>query len=490
MEKKNTIFFFCYRLNEFKNFVNSKVLENCSKKLKVVLIVPKVTFEEYKKNKKLLNFDKNVDLYPLNFFSKTERKNLKANFFDKISNLLRIIFSLTYAKKKQYKDCLSQKFQMKAYFNSQKSRSIINMIISKIIIGIAKIASKYYYFRVLLQKVILFSFKTNSHKELYCKYSPSLVVVGSMGLDVDANIIYEAKKNKVKTLVINQSWDRTVCKGYPTIHPDYLIVWNNHMKDESFFYLDMPKDQIFVEGAPTWDYLFNKDKLLNKKEFIQGLSLDPSKPLIYYPLSSEFWHDELIENIKEICKAKKSGKLNRNLQFILRVHPYYWRDAKLRKVLFKELKIAEQIKGIFVNYNEIIGHRDSYFLNPNDKYFLLNCFHHCDVCLSVTSSSMMEMIFCGKPAINFLYGKWELPGETIRVIDYKLHHLEHLYSYNIINHVYDINDLFNKLSKLKELKLSKKDCEKMIDGEIPINRGNASLAYAERIHKLSNKTVN
>ena len=73
-----------------------------------------------------------------------------------------------------------------------------------------------------------------------------------MGLDVDAQVIHEARSNNIKTLVINQSWDRIVCKGYPIIHPDYLIVWNKHMKDESIFYLDMPSNSIFIEGAANW----------------------------------------------------------------------------------------------------------------------------------------------------------------------------------------------------------------------------------------------
>ena len=86
--------------------------------------------------------------------------------------------------------------------------------------------------RKLIQKYIYILLDHKKHFSEYRKYKPKLILVGSQGLDVDANVIKEAKVLNIKTAVITQSWDRTVCKGYPIIETDNIFVWNNHMKKE------------------------------------------------------------------------------------------------------------------------------------------------------------------------------------------------------------------------------------------------------------------
>ena len=308
-----------------------------------------------------------------------------------------------------------------------------------------------------------------------------------MGLDADGLVLAESKKNKITSLVINQSWDRVVCKGYPTCHPDYFFVWNNHMKTEAINYLDMSEERIKILGSPSWDYIFRKDNLLSKKEFFSQINLDPTKKTVYYPLNSAFWHDELIKNLEDIYNAIINQKLNKDLQIVMRVHPNYWADDKIRIELFNKLEIFKNLKNIYIDYNKVKKIGKLPHLEKSDLDFTLNCYNHCDICLSVISSSMIEMIFCGKPSLNFMYGKWKLPGETLDIVDYKLHHLEKLYEYDIIKHVFNIDDLFDKLNNLNEFKISSIDQKRMIDGEASVNLGKAAQVYSEEIYKLSKK---
>ena len=187
------------------------------------------------------------------------------------------------------------------------------------------------------------------------------------------------------------------------------------MKEDAKNFLDFNEQKIEVLGAPVWDYLFKKDGLLSKKSFFKKINLNPAKPTVYYPLSSAFWHDELIINLKFIREAIITKELPKDLQFILRVHPYYWRDEKLRKSLFYELEKLKEFKNIHIDYNRIIGEKNAYFLKEDDNYFLKNCYHHSNLCLSVISSSMMEAIFCNTPALNFIYGKWKIEAPSTLV---------------------------------------------------------------------------
>ena len=97
---------------------------------------------------------------------------------------------------------------------------------------------------------------------------------------------------------------------------------------------------------------------------------------------------------------------------------------------------------------------------------------------------MMESIFCNTPALNFIYGRWKLPGEELDIKDYKLHHLEHLYSYGLIKHVYSVEELIKKLKQIRKLRFKGNESKKMLEGEIPLYRGFVEKKYAEYILRL------
>ncbi len=465
---------------EFKLFINSNLIDYCLKEFDVIFSVPSDSVEECKK---FISQRAKVipSRYPSHKMLNIKRDN---NILTLYENFIRQILALTYPKNKNYEKCISQEFQIKSYKNAQSNRSFLSKLRTTLVINLAQLASFFYFFRKFIQLLAIIFLRNSYHQDIFRNFNPSLVVVGSMGLDADGYAIYEAKKNSVKSVVINQSWDRTVCKGYPVIHPDEIIVWNHHMKDEAKYYLEMNNNNIHVEGAPPWDFLFHKENLQNKNDFVKSLDLDPAKPLIYYPMSSAFWHKDLIENISDFYEASVKNIINKDIQIIFRVHPYYWRNKKLRRELFEKLDKLKKIKNFYINYNQVGVDSNYSFLHPKDQNFVLNCYKHSDVCISVTSSSMVEMILSGKPSINFLYGDWKLDNQYIKMKDFLLHHLEKLYSYNIIKHVYSFNDLIMEVNNLKDLELDKGLLNKFIEGEFPNNRGNSAEAYSKRLKKI------
>ena len=119
---KPTILFFCYRLIEFKLFINSKLLSYCSKNFTIIFAVPESAVEDCKK---LVSNDALViaSNYPsnkmLNVQKATSIKTLLENFF-------RNILALTYAENENYEKCLSQKFQM---ISSKNAYSNVNSVL-------------------------------------------------------------------------------------------------------------------------------------------------------------------------------------------------------------------------------------------------------------------------------------------------------------------------------------------------------------------------
>ena len=159
-----------------------------------------------------------------------------------------------------------------------------------------------------------------------------------------------------------------------------------------------------------------KKKKIDKKTFFKSINLNTKFKTVYYPLSSAFWHEELIYNLNRFLLARQKNELNKNIQFIFRVHPYYWITKKdQRNELFAVLSKLEKIKGFYIDYNKVIGTENSYILTDKDQTSLFNFYEHADVCISVLSSSMLEMSFFGKPSLNFVFGSGQMLGHKIEL---------------------------------------------------------------------------
>ena len=133
---------------EFKLFLTSGMLDICSKKNKIVLIVPEKIINA---TKKVLKDE--IILKPLNNNS-SKNKNYKPKLKDKIEHTLRNILHFTYGKKANYENCISQNFQMQAFYNSQKIKGIKSISIYYFVIINALLGSNFKFYRRFIQKVL------------------------------------------------------------------------------------------------------------------------------------------------------------------------------------------------------------------------------------------------------------------------------------------------------------------------------------------------
>lgn len=477
--KKPVLFFFCYRMLEFRMFVNTGILQHCAKDAKVILFVPPELIEAVR------DYMPGTTILPLRYpILKGGMHDTK--WYDKIEYFLRMIFALTYRIPSDYPICLSQEVHIVPFLSWYSKQSLRGQFIARTVIFIARCASMSRLLRRFLQAAIQKLLHSNAHAEDYQTYNPDLVVVGSSGLDADGYALGDARRMGVRSAVIVQSWDRTVCKGYPTVHPDYVLVWNYHMADECVQYLDYNRDCIFVEGAPVWDYLLRKDGLLPRSEFLQSIGFSEDKPVIYYLMPSAFWHNDLLQSIPLIIAARNSGKIDPSTQIIFRIHPYYHREGKHRNDLMKILDSIDSQEGIYVDLNKIKLKSQNIFLDPADSIFQTNCLYHSDACLSVFSLSLIEAVFCGTPSISLMMGYWRTPQRIQLIKNAVSHHIAQMYSYDLIMQVFSYDELFAILNEKRYQKLwSEQKRLRMLDGEVPIHRGNAAWHYAKRLVALA-----
>lgn len=474
--QKRTIIVFCYRIMDFRILNNTGILDKLAEKLNVILVVPKDNVEFIRK---IIN--EKVVLETIKY------KNYESdiNFKFKVINLIKMVLKYVYFIPKDYEKCKSQKFELKNFIGKCiRGRKILFGVC---VVFFVHVCSRSLIACSVLQKIYSYLAKNDSHEQLFKKYKPHLVIVGSLGVDVDGFILLEAKKNRCRTVTIIQTWDRSTCRGYPSVCPDNVLVWSDVMKDEVHHYLNIPKNSIFVEGSPVWDNYFKKDRLITRNDFFSSINFDPSGKLIFYPLNSAFWHRYTLLTISVLVDAIKEKKIGDDIQIILRMHPYYWNNKEYRDQLIKNLKIYESYKFIYFDENKVIKGNNNAFLDDGDQSFQINAYYHSDVCISAVSTCMVESIFCNTPAINLEYGRWETGDKEVDIKDFALHHLQRIYSYNVVNRVFSLEEL---LSSLKDLLINpvinNKNREFLLKNEVSTNRGIATDAYVRRLLQLVN----
>ena len=67
----------------------------------------------------------------------------------------------------------------------------------------------------------------------------------------DALFLADAQKFTVRSAVVIQSWDRTSNKGYPTVRPDYAMLWNEIMRQECLC-ISSSNQELFLSREPRY----------------------------------------------------------------------------------------------------------------------------------------------------------------------------------------------------------------------------------------------
>ena len=477
---KKTVFFFCYRMMEFKLFLSGEILSEVTKFARLVVFVP----EEFCEKSASICPD-GVIVRPIRHPS-FKLGTAKGKYFaTRIEGLLRNIFSLTYANNDDGMPCHSQKVQMWSFSRAKTNQTLSRRILSKLTVRLASVASRFLFVRKLLQKVAYSLLVNRRHAEEFEQFRPSIVVVGSMGVDMDGSVLAEARASNVQSLVINQSWDRIVTKGYPPISPDSLIVWNDHMKSEAQRYLDMPSDAVFIEGAAPFDFLFKEVSEGNTKgEFFAEVGLDPNKTTFFFPLPSSFWHQDTLETLERLKDVLKPNADLAEKQLIVRLHPFYWEQPKMRKQVLSRLERLADLKNVYVDKNNVDVRASRVLIDRKEQQRLLTYYKHCDACVSVASTAMIEMSCMKKPVFNIRFGYWNTPNEYFPYKDYTLHHLVELQKYSAISNSDSFEDLIDNLKAFDGSSSFEQDIEDFLEREIGPNKGKAGLAFAARIENL------
>ncbi len=350
------------------DLIKTKYLEYLSTKYRIVVFLP--TLEN------LENYCKN--------------QNIEYKQYDiKNSRLFNIMKLFRIGMIKEFDELLSIKLHYKNSFNDFKRKCLRT---------IAKIypfdirASFFTKLETLLIK------RDKYFKDLINTYRPSLILTCTPGFNnLEAEAIILSKLYKIKTVAMNFTWDNLTTNAKHIRRTDYIIAWNDIIKNEAINIHKYKSDNVFVSGITRFDYYFDENfKSETREEFLLRKNLDPQfKTLLLTTTSHGIYpyHKEIIETLLDLRDTKKSIPY---VNIFVRIHP---KDSIDRYGDFFDIdNLHVEIAGKELSSH--YGSRQSIEMDLEDFMNLKDTLKFSDIAINHASTITLEAFIFNKPVIN------------------------------------------------------------------------------------------
>lgn len=251
------------------------------------------------------------------------------------------------------------------------------------------------FIRKICRSLDMLLVKDSTFSVFFDKYMPAAVVSAHPFDDIEASLLREAKRRKIKTFGLANSWDKITGRCALRVLPDKFIVYNDLVKNDAIEYADLPSRDIFVGGVPHYDQHINQSKP-SRSSFLQNIGGDPNKKVIFYaPLAKRFISSRwsMIDHLQTLIEKN----IIENAQLLVRFQP---NDFVEMNEVDKRKNIIFDVPGIRFSTHMPIGAGIDWDLSAKDIEMLTNGLYHCDILVSYASSLCIDASIFNKPVIN------------------------------------------------------------------------------------------
>ena len=380
-----------------KNFVYSGIVDTLRKNFQIVFfsVVPNEELKKYLENK--------CD----EFYELSEEK-LPSKFSKEIKHVLQIAHA---------KDLNSVTGNLKILKDDVSSNKNFT---SRTIRKIRKRLATFYKTKESLVRLTNFYIKKQFQKRavkdyeaLLKKIQPDFIFNTShIHNSISLDLMYAAKKCKLKTGTFLFSWDNLTSQGRILPDYDYYITWNEKIKqDLSSIYPSIKPKNVFVTGTPQFDFHFKKEFILDKEDLYAKLGIESNKKIVLYSTGMAYYTPKESKIVEEI--DKKIKEVDENLQLVVRIY------AKDDNTDYYQLR--ERNKRIIIpDHLWELNH-----LTPTyeDIQLFTSLVYHCAIGINVASTVSLDLAIHDKPVINIAFNP---PNEDIYPNDYlKIYEFDH-----------------------------------------------------------------
>lgn len=216
-----------------------------------------------------------------------------------------------------------------------------------------------------------------------------------------------ARRLGIPTATFIYSWDN-LPKGRMAVHADHFLVWSEAMKAELLgYYPEIDPRRVHVVGTPQFEP--HLDASLRREDFLAGLGLDPSRPVVCFSGDDQATSPHDPAYLADLARFFSGQILFRRAP--TDVSGRY--DAVLAE--FPEIAVCEPAwKAGEGDWTQVAP-------MPEDLGLLANVAAHCDAVVNLGSTMALDFAIHGKPAVFVAYD----PAGTPPWVDeiYRLPHL-------------------------------------------------------------------
>lgn len=226
----------------------------------------------------------------------------------------------------------------------------------------------------------------------------------------ESTVLTEARSLGIPTIGHLLSWDNITCKGRFITVPDYFISWGPIMTSELKEFYGIDDSRVYDCGVPHFDAHLNLVDHDVRKETLQNLNIDPSRPYLFFGMSAPIFAPREIDIVEWLARQVEQDRFGAEMQLVVRPHPQnvtgFTADASW-------LPRLNAIKSRRVGLNMPKLEQSStlsWNMATDDLAKLVNLLHGCSVSLNSGSTLSIDALVHGKPVVlTFFDAEEELP---------------------------------------------------------------------------------
>lgn len=227
-------------------------------------------------------------------------------------------------------------------------------------------------------------------------HNPVCVISTHITDDAEVALLKAARKLGILTIGFPKSWDNLSKHGF-RIKLDYLVVWNEFMKEQAIEFHNYRPSQVIPIGVPQYDFNFKPDMLMSREEYCGLYDLDPDRKIILFGSEGKlFPSDRLIATI--LAHLVTSDSLIEPSSLIIRPHYGYKGDEKK---FISVTGLPEVAVDLLNNPSE--GFRDEWDYSDAFTKRFVNALYHADVVINTASTLTLDAVCFDKPVINIAF---------------------------------------------------------------------------------------
>jgi hypothetical protein len=198
-----------------------------------------------------------------------------------------------------------------------------------------------------------------------------------------------ARRLGIPTATFIYSWDN-LPKGRMAVHADHFLVWSEAMQEELLgYYPEMDPRRVHVVGTPQFEP--HLDASLIREDFLSGLGLDPSRPVVCFSGDDQATSPHDPAYLADLARFFSGQILFRRAPTDV--------SGRYSAVLaeFPEIAVCEPA------WKAAEGDWTQAAPMPEDLELLASVAAHCDVVVNLGSTMALDFAIHGKPAVFLAY---------------------------------------------------------------------------------------